>query len=76
MDKNTAKKRIDLLHTNLLADILYTELVNEGRGFVEHQLYLIEQESGSVWNETIARLHVEQLEDTALIPPKATNLRF
>lgn len=72
MDKNTAKKRIDLLHTKLLADILYTELVHEGRGFVEHQLHLIEQESGSVWNDTIARLHVEQLEDTALIPPKAT----
>lgn len=72
MDKNTAKTRLDNLHTKLLADILYTELVNEGRGFVDHHLHLIEQESGSVWNEALAGQRVEQLEDTALIPPKAT----
>lgn len=71
MDKDTAKKRLDLLHTKLLEDILYTDLVIEGRGFVDHNLYVIEQESGSEWDEGIAKHRVELLEDTALIPPKS-----
>lgn len=71
MDKETAKKRLNLLHTKLLEDILYTELINEGRGFVDHNLHIIEQESGSEWDESLAQQRVELLEDTALIPPKS-----
>ena len=72
MDKATAKKRLDSLHTKLLEDILYTELVSEGRGFVDHNLYVIEQESGDDWDEQIAQNRVELLEATVLTPPKAT----
>lgn len=71
MDRKTAKERLDRLHSKLLEDILYTELVNEGRGFVAHNLYVIEQESGEEWDDTIAKHRVEILEDTALIPPKS-----
>lgn len=71
MDKNTAKLRLDQLHNKLLEDILYTELVTEGRGFVDHQIYIIEQESGDTWDESIAKQRVELLEDTALIPPQS-----
>jgi len=69
MDKTTAAKRIDELHTKLLEDVLYTELVNEGRGFVEHNMYLIQQESGPDWDENVAEQRVKLLEATALIPP-------
>ena len=69
MDKNTTKLRLDALHTKLLEDILYTELINEGRGFVDHNMHVIELESGVEWDESIARQRVELLEDTALIPP-------
>jgi len=69
MDKTTAAKRIDELHTKLLEDVLYTELVNEGRGFVEHNMYLIQQESGQDWDENVAEQRVKLLEATALIPP-------
>ncbi|MEO5949862.1 MAG: hypothetical protein ABIQ04_00265 [Candidatus Saccharimonadales bacterium] len=71
MDRETAKKRLDNLHTKLLEDILYTELINEGRGYVDHNLYVIEQESGSEWDELVAKTRVELLEETALIPPKS-----
>jgi hypothetical protein len=71
MNKETAKQRLESLHSKLLEDILYTELVNEGRGFVDHNLYIIEQESGDEWDEAIAMQRVTLLEDTALIPPKA-----
>ena len=34
MNKDEARKRLDALHSKLLEDILYTELINEDRGFV------------------------------------------
>ncbi|MEO6109959.1 MAG: hypothetical protein ABIP50_03055 [Candidatus Saccharimonadales bacterium] len=71
MDKQTARERLDTLHTKLLEDILYTELVTEGRGFVDHNLFIIEQESGESWDDAVAKQRVELLEDTALIPPKS-----
>lgn len=71
MNIETAKARLTSLHNKLLQDILYTELVNEGRGFVDHNLHLIELESGDAWGEDIAQQRVELLEATALIPPTA-----
>lgn len=71
MNKATAKQRLDALHTKLLEDVLYTELVTEGRGFVDHNIHVIEQESGSEWDEAVAAERVTLLEDTALIPPAA-----
>ena len=72
MNKDEARKRLDALHSKLLEDILYTELINEDRGFVEHNLHVIEQESGDKWDEDIAKRRVELLESTALFPPKVT----
>lgn len=69
MDKNTAKTRLDNLHTKLLEDILYTELISEGKGFVDYNMHLIELESGEAWNEDVAKQRVELLEATSLTPP-------
>ncbi|MBC7565012.1 hypothetical protein H7100_02140 [Candidatus Saccharibacteria bacterium] len=71
MNKSTAKRRLEALHIKLLEDVLYTELVTEGRGFVDHNIHVIEQESGNEWDEKVAAERVTLLEDTALIPPKA-----
>lgn len=68
MNKETARQRLDALHSKLLEDILYTELVNEGRGFVEQNLHLIEQESGDGWDDELALQRIELLESTALLP--------
>lgn len=71
MNESETRKKLDELHSKLLKDILYTELVNEGRGFVEHNIYIIKKESGDQWDEEIAERRVKLLQDTALIPPKA-----
>ena len=70
MDKATTRLLLDALHDTLIQDVLYTELVTEGRGFVDHNIHIIELESGDVWNEAIAASRVQLLEDTALIPPQ------
>lgn len=71
MNESETRKKLDELHSKLLKDILYTELVNEGRGFVEHNIYIIKKESGDQWDGEIAERRVKLLQDTALIPPKA-----
>ena len=68
MDKNTAKARLDNLHTKLLEDVLYTELISEGKGFVDHNMHLIESESGGTWDEDVAKQRIELLEATSLTP--------
>ncbi len=72
MDRATAKLKLDELHTKLLEDILYTEVLDDGRGFVDKNLYMIGQESGGQWDDEVASRWIEHLKETALIPPKAT----
>jgi len=71
MDKATARELLEKLHSKLLEDILYTELISDGRGFVDYNIYLIEKESGDQWDDEVALQRVTLLQDTALIPPRA-----